>query len=98
MIDLIKYDYDAILSGLSDINSRLGVLDAQGGDIRSEQAKIAGYWEDEKSAAAYQQVQSRWNEAFGDITELLGKVRVAAETAVTSMRETNDRAASGWGG
>ncbi len=97
MSDLIKYDYDTILAGLGDINSRYGVLLSQGDDIRSEQSKIAGFWEDEKSAAAYQAVQAQWNQAFGNITELLARVRTAAESAVNGMRETNDRAASGWG-
>lgn len=96
MTDFIRYDYEAIETGLDDINIRYGVLMAQAEDIRAEQNKIAGYWEDEKSAVAYQAVQSKWNEGFADITMLLNRVRGAASEAVTAMRVTNDRAASTW--
>ena len=96
MSDFIKYDYDAIDTALDDINARFGVLMSQGEDVRAEQNKIAGYWEDEKSATNYQAVQAKWNEAYADIVSLLNRVRGAASEAVTMMRLTNDRAASGW--
>jgi WXG100 family type VII secretion target len=96
MSDYIRYDYDSIDTALDDINARFGVLMAQAEDIRAEQTKIAGYWEDEKSATAYQAVQTKWNDAFGEITSLLGRVRGAASEAVTAMRITNDQAATSW--
>ncbi|MDF0531750.1 WXG100 family type VII secretion target [Tsukamurella sp. 8F] len=98
MSDLIKYDYEAIRAGLEDIGTRQGILLAQGEDVRGQQIKLAGYWEDEQSATNYQAHQARWNEGFENILSLLSRVRDAAGGAVDGMQATNSRVASGWHG
>lgn len=96
--DFIKYDYTTIRSSLDDIAARYTVLLGQADQIREEQKKFETSWQDEESATAYQQVQTKWNTSFEDINTLLNNVKNAAEGAVTSMQATNRAAAQGWGG
>lgn len=96
--DYIKYEYGTIRGALDDIATKQTVLLAQGDSIRTEQKKFDTAWEDEESATAYQAVQTRWNEGFEEINQLLLRVKQAAENAVVSMQQTNTKAASGWQG
>lgn len=98
MSDFIRYDYATIRAALDDINSRYVVLQQQADQIRSEQNKFANAWEDEQSASAYQAVQTKWNQSFEEINNLLRNVKDAAERAVLSMQQTNSRAAADWQG
>ncbi|WP_019202384.1 WXG100 family type VII secretion target [Tsukamurella sp. 1534] len=96
--DYIKYDYGTIRTALDDMATKHGVLLAQADSIRTEQRKFDNAWEDEESATAYQAVQTKWNESFSDINDLLQRVKAAAENAVVSMQQTNSKAAAGWQG
>lgn len=96
MTDTIRYQFGAIAGGAADIRSTSGQIQSLLGELKSRIAPMTATWEGE-SAVAYEDAQREWDEAAGELNQILDTIARTVEEGNDRMSDLNRRAAASWG-
>lgn len=96
MTDTIRYQFGSIATGAADIRITSGHIQTLLGDLKARIAPMTSTWEGE-SAVAYEEAQREWDEAAGELNQILDTIARTVEEGNDRMSDINRRAAASWG-
>ncbi|KWW98123.1 WXG100 family type VII secretion target [Carbonactinospora thermoautotrophica] len=93
----IKVSFSTLEGGAQSCRSTAGQIRQQLDDLRAEVQRLAGEWEGE-AQAAYQAKQQQWDQAAGDLQQVLERIATALSEAAQQYQATEQANAAIWGG
>lgn len=96
MTGQIKYDFGGIDQAVAELNRHVGAFESHRGELQSAVNTLLGSWQG-ADREAYLPVQTRFDQAYADLTAALADIGRAVDQGNADMRATNARAAASWG-
>lgn len=88
---IIAYNFAGLDTLSGDLKSQFTKLGTLAEELKAQVNKLGANWQSQEGAAAYQQAQTKWDNAFADVRTQLNGLGSGVENAGTMMRNADRR-------
>ncbi|MEU4447318.1 WXG100 family type VII secretion target [Actinosynnema sp. NPDC050801] len=92
----IKVDFSALSSAAGDITGQAGKVDSELDNLKSRLQPVIAQWEGGASAA-YQDAQTRWDQAAAGLQQVLAQIGSAVASATEAYQAAERKNEGRWG-